>query len=96
MAQRRKGVTLRSLREEIRAVSEDVAALAAALGEAASDDARARLESVRQRTNTLADSVGQATSTRLSALEQVVEENPIGSVTVALMFGFIVGAVTRR
>jgi len=96
MAQRRKGVTLRSLREEISAVSEDVASLAAALGDAASADARARLEAVRQKTDTLADAVGKATSTKLSALEEIVEENPVGSVAVALMLGFIVGSATRR
>jgi len=91
-----RGTKFRSLQTEIAGISDDLTSLGAALGATTSDEARAVLQSIRQKADRVAGSVGEATTENVTALEDVIEENPLGSIAVALAAGFILGTFVHR
>ena len=91
-----RGRKARSFDREIAGIADELAALGATLGASASEEASATLQSLRRKIDRIAAKGSDAADAGVNALEKTIEETPLGSVAVALMIGFALGALIRR
>jgi ElaB/YqjD/DUF883 family membrane-anchored ribosome-binding protein len=89
-----------ALEQEVKDLRQDVAALRKALREeAARRKSKPRLEEAAEnveRLRTAAADAGSKAQEGLEQLGQQIEENPVRSVIVALVFGFVLGRLLSR
>jgi ElaB/YqjD/DUF883 family membrane-anchored ribosome-binding protein len=85
-----------SIEEELAKIRHDVTSLGALLGEAASAEANARLASLRQRVDKLADEAGALTDASIEEIRGRIEEHPLASVAVAFGLGVLLARVLQR
>jgi ElaB/YqjD/DUF883 family membrane-anchored ribosome-binding protein len=85
-----------SIEEELAKIRHDLASLGAALGDTASAEASARLTSLRQRVDSLADEAGALTDASVEEIRGTITEHPLASVAVAFGLGVLLASVLRR
>jgi ElaB/YqjD/DUF883 family membrane-anchored ribosome-binding protein len=98
MVRRRKAARsgVETMQDEIATIGADVASLGNTLGDVASAEARGMIQSIRQRLDRMADSVGSATRAGVGTVQDTIEEKPFISMVVALGAGFILASMLRR
>jgi len=87
---------MHSIQEELATLGSDVESLASTLGDVASSEARAAIQSIRDR---LDDIVGEARAqgrAQVDALEETIQERPFVSVGAAFGLGFLIARLMGR
>jgi ElaB/YqjD/DUF883 family membrane-anchored ribosome-binding protein len=85
-----------TIQEELATIGADVASLANTLGDAASAEARATIESIRERLDRMTSDAGSATRAGVGMVQDSIEENPFLSVALAFGLGMVLASMLRR
>jgi ElaB/YqjD/DUF883 family membrane-anchored ribosome-binding protein len=85
-----------TIQDELETIGADVTSLANTLGDVASVEARAMIQSIRQRLGRIANDTGSATRAGVGKMQHTIEERPFVSIAVALGAGFILASMLRR
>jgi ElaB/YqjD/DUF883 family membrane-anchored ribosome-binding protein len=85
-----------SIKEELARIGDDLTSLGNTLGETASAETRATIDSIQGRLNNIASEVGTLADVGVTTVKETIEENPIVSVAVALGLGIFLGSALRR
>ena len=85
-----------SIQEQISRLSEELSDLRRSIGENASDDTKSALRSLQQRIDRLADDAASWTREGVQQTRDIIVQNPITTVGLALVLGVILGVVARR
>ncbi|HXU58983.1 MAG TPA: hypothetical protein VN710_09545 [Verrucomicrobiae bacterium] len=85
-----------SVQHEISKMGEELADLAAAVGETASDQTKAAVASLHKRFDRLADAAGPAIDAGVADAREVIAENPFASVAAAFGLGFLLASTLLR
>jgi len=85
-----------TIQDELETIGADVTSLTSTLGDVASAEARAMIQSIRQRLDRIANDTGNATRAGVGIVQDTIEERPFVSIAVALGAGFILASMLRR
>lgn len=85
-----------TIQDELETIGADVTSLTSTLGDVASVEARAMIQSIRQRLDRIANDTGTATRAGVGIVQDTIEERPFVSIAVALGAGFILASMLRR
>ena len=85
-----------SVQHEISKMGEELADLAAAVGETASDQTKAAVASLHKRFDRLTDAAGPAIDAGVADAREVIAENPFASVAAAFGLGFLLASTLLR
>ena len=85
-----------SMQHEISKLGEELADLAAAVGESASEQTRAAVDSLHKRFDRLTDYAGPVVDARVADAREVIAENPFASVAAAFGLGFLLASTLLR
>ena len=92
-ASRRASTTMQ---HEISKMGEELAELAAAIGETASDQTKAAVHSLHKRFDRLTGSAGPVIDAGVADAREVIAENPFASVAAAFGLGFLLASTLLR
>jgi ElaB/YqjD/DUF883 family membrane-anchored ribosome-binding protein len=85
-----------SLQHEISKMGEELADLASAVGETASDQTKAAVESLHKRFDRMTGYAGPVIDAGVADAREVIAENPFASVAAAFGLGFLVASTLLR
>jgi ElaB/YqjD/DUF883 family membrane-anchored ribosome-binding protein len=85
-----------SLQEQISRLSEELSNLRRSMSDSASDDTKSALRSLQQRIDGLADDAASWTREGVQQTRDIIVQNPLATVGLALALGVILGVVARR
>jgi ElaB/YqjD/DUF883 family membrane-anchored ribosome-binding protein len=85
-----------SLQEQITRLSEELSNLRRSISDTASDDTKSALRSLQQRIDVLADDAASWTREGVQQTRDIIVQNPLATVGLALALGVILGVVARR
>ena len=85
-----------SLQEQISRLSEELSNLRRSISDNASDDTKSALKSLQRRIDGLADDAASWTREGVQQTRDIIVQNPIATVGLALALGVILGVVARR
>ena len=85
-----------SVQHEISKMGEELADLAAAVGETASDQTKAAVASLHKRFDRLTDAAGPVIDAGVADAREVIAENPFASVAAAFGLGFLLASTLLR
>ena len=85
-----------TMQHEISKMGEELADLAAAIGETASDQTKAAVHSLHQRFDRLTGSAGPVIDAGVADAREVIAENPFASVAAAFGLGFLLASTLLR
>jgi ElaB/YqjD/DUF883 family membrane-anchored ribosome-binding protein len=85
-----------SIKEELARIGDDLTSLGNTLGETASAETRATIDTIRGRLNNIASELGTLADAGVTTVKETIEENPIASVAIALGLGVFLGSALRR
>jgi ElaB/YqjD/DUF883 family membrane-anchored ribosome-binding protein len=86
---------MEAIQDDIATIGEDVVSLGSTLGDVASVETRATIDSIRQRLDRIASDTGDVTRLGVGAMQDTIAERPFTSAAVALGLGFILGVLSR-
>jgi ElaB/YqjD/DUF883 family membrane-anchored ribosome-binding protein len=93
---RRAKKGLGAIQDDIATIGEDVAHLGSTIGDVATDQTQATIDSIRQGLDEAASEARNATRAGVSTIQNTIAERPLTSATAALGLGFILGMLSRR
>ena len=85
-----------SIEEEMSRLREELSDLRRSIGENVSDDTKSALRSLQQRIDRLADDAASWTREGVEQTRDIITQNPLAAVGIALVLGVILGSVVRR
>ena len=85
-----------SIQEQISRLSEALSDLRRSISDSASDDTKSALRRLQQRIDGLADDAAPWTREGVQQTRDIIVQNPITTVGLALVLGVILGVVARR
>jgi ElaB/YqjD/DUF883 family membrane-anchored ribosome-binding protein len=85
-----------SIQHEISKMGEELADLAAAVGETASDQTKATVASLHKRFDRLTGAAGPVFDAGVADAREVIAENPFASVAAAFGLGFLLASTLLR
>ena len=85
-----------SILEQMSRLSEEVSDLRRSIGENVSDDTKSALRSLQQRIDGLADDAASWTREGVQQTRDIIVQNPLAAVGLALVLGVILGGVIAR
>ena len=85
-----------SILEQMSRLSEEVSDLRRSIGENVSDDTKSALRSLQQRIDRLADDAASWTRVGVQQTRDIIAQNPLAGVGLALVLGVILGGVIAR
>jgi ElaB/YqjD/DUF883 family membrane-anchored ribosome-binding protein len=85
-----------SIQEQISRLSEELSELRRSISDNASDDTKSALRSLQQRIDGLAEDAASWTREGVQQTRDIIVQNPIATVGLALALGAILGAVVSR
>ena len=85
-----------TMQHEISKMGEELADLAAAVGESASDQTRAAVASLHKRFDRLAGAAGPVVDAGVADAREVIAENPFAAVGAAFGLGFLLASTLLR
>src|SRR6516164_10949214 len=85
-----------SLQEQISRLSEELSNLRRSISDNASDDTKSALRSLQQRIDGLADDAASWTREGVQQTRDIIVQNPLATVGLALALGVILGGVIAR
>ena len=85
------GRSFESIREELAGIGDDLTSLGNSLGETASAETRATIDTIQQRLNKIGGEISALADAGVATVQDTIEENPIISVAIALGLGIFLG-----
>jgi ElaB/YqjD/DUF883 family membrane-anchored ribosome-binding protein len=85
-----------AIKDDIATLGEEVAHLGSTIGEVASDETRATVESIRRRLDGIAGAARKVTRTGVGTMQNTLAVQPLISLAAALGVGVILGMLSRR
>jgi ElaB/YqjD/DUF883 family membrane-anchored ribosome-binding protein len=85
-----------SIQEQMSRLREELTDLRRSIGDNASDDTKSALRSFQQRIDRLADDAASWTREGVEQTRDIITQNPLAAVGIALVLGVILGSVVRR
>jgi ElaB/YqjD/DUF883 family membrane-anchored ribosome-binding protein len=91
-----RGKSTTSIEEEVSKIKEDLAALGNALGESASAETAAALQSLRQRFDRVAENASAMTGSAIERTGKTITDNPFIAIASAFGVGIVLSAMLLR
>ena len=85
-----------SIQEQMSRLREELTDLRRSIGDNASDDTKSALGSLQQRIDRLADDAASWTREGVQQTRDIIAQNPLAGVGLALVLGVILGGVIAR
>ena len=87
---------VRAIHEEVANIGDEVSSLGAKLGQDASEETRAAIQSIREGLDRIVDDAGELTRAGVGELRGTIQENPFMGVAIGVGIGFMLAIMLRR